>query len=142
MKTKRYGVNVGSSSILVVFVTVCLVSFAALSIVSANSDYKLTSKMAERSVNYYATCNQAYQSLAELDSTLETACANMSEENFYSQYGYEQSFTYPISDIQSLRVTVRLNYPSSDNDPLYQIREWRIITTGTLDYDESLPVFQ
>lgn len=142
MKTKRYGVNVGSSSILIIFVTVCLVSFAALSIVSANSDYKLTTKMADRSTNYYATCNQAYQDLAELDSTLAAAYASMSEENFYTQYGYELSYTYPLSSIQSLNVIVDLNYPSSDNDPLYRIREWRIITTGTLDYDESLPVFQ
>ena len=142
MKTKRYGVNVGSSSILIIFVTVCLVSFATLSIVSANSDYRLTTKMAERATRYYNACNQAYRTLAELDSTLAASYADMSEDSFYTQYGQELSYTYTISDIQSLRVTVALNYPSSDDDPLYQIKEWRIITTGTLDYDESLPVFQ
>ena len=34
--------NIGSASILLVFVILCLVSFAVLSIVSANADSKLS----------------------------------------------------------------------------------------------------
>ena len=41
-KEKRsFGLSIGSSSILMVFVVLCLTTFATLSLVSANADYKL-----------------------------------------------------------------------------------------------------
>ena len=141
MKQKRYGVNVGSSSLLIIFVVVCLVSFAALSIVSANSDYKLTKRMAERETNYYNACNDAYRALASIDRTLLSLYESSdSEDDFYERAGYTKSFTYPVSDIQSLRVIIRIHYPRNASDPRYTITEWQVVTTGTLDYDQSLPV--
>ena len=41
-RKKQFGMNIGSASILLVFVILCLVSFAVLSIVSANADSKLS----------------------------------------------------------------------------------------------------
>ena len=38
-KAKGFDINVGTSSILLIFVTLSLVSFATLSLVSANADY-------------------------------------------------------------------------------------------------------
>ena len=143
MKQKRYGVNVGSSSLLIIFVVVCLVSFAALSIVSANSDYKLTKRMAERETNYYNACNDAYRALSSIDHTLLSIYESSSgEDDFYAQTGYTKSFTYPVSDIQSLRVVIQIHYPQNDGAARYTITEWQVITTGTLEYDESLPVIQ
>ena len=45
--------GIGSSSLLVTFIILCLVSFATLSIVSANADYKLSGKVLERTTAYY-----------------------------------------------------------------------------------------
>lgn len=143
MKQKRYGVNVGSSSLLIIFVVVCLVSFAALSIVSANSDYKLAKRMAQRATDYYSACNSAYRALADIDRTLLSIYeASGSEEEYYAQTGFTKSFAYPVSDIQSLRVVIEIHYPENSRDVRYTITEWRLITTGTLEYDESLPVLQ
>ena len=51
-KSKKSGLSfssgIGSSSLLVIFVILCLVSFATLSIVSANADYKLSKKVLDR----------------------------------------------------------------------------------------------
>ena len=41
-RKKQFGMNIGSASILLVFVILCLVSFAVLSIVSANADSSIT----------------------------------------------------------------------------------------------------
>lgn len=143
MKQKRYGVNVGSSSLLIIFVVVCLVSFAALSIVSADSDYKLTKRMADRATNYYNACNSAYRALADIDRTLLSIYeTSNSEEEFYAQTGYTKSFAYPVSDIQTLRVVIDIHYPANDGDSRYSITEWKLITTGTLEYDQNLLVLQ
>ena len=45
--------NIGSASILLVFVILCLVSFAVLSIVSANADSRLSTRVLERTTAYY-----------------------------------------------------------------------------------------
>ena len=69
-KKKQFGMNIGSASILLVFVILCLVSFAVLSIVSANADSRLSTRVLERTTAYYDACNQAEQSLAGMDNTL------------------------------------------------------------------------
>ena len=58
-KKKQFGMNIGSASILLVFVILCLVSFAVLSIVSANADSKLSARVLERTTAYYAACNHS-----------------------------------------------------------------------------------
>ena len=70
-KKKQFGMNIGSASILLVFVILCLVSFAVLSTVSANADSKLSTRVLERTTAYYNACNQAEPSLAGMDKTLK-----------------------------------------------------------------------
>ena len=79
-KKKQFGMNIGSASILLVFVILCLVSFAVLSIVSANADSKLSNRVLERTTAYYDACNQAEQSLAGMDQNIirrqkKTSCS-------------------------------------------------------------------
>ena len=62
------GVNVGGSSILVIFILLCLTTFATLSMVSANADLKLTEKSAAAAQDYYAADAEAEQILAAIDA--------------------------------------------------------------------------
>ena len=83
-KKKQFGMNIGSASILLVFVILCLVSFAVLSIVSANADSRLSTRVLERTTAYYDACNQAEQSLAGMDNTLRRVYeASDSEDAYY-----------------------------------------------------------
>ena len=75
--------NIGSASILLVFVILCLVSFAVLSIVSANADSKLSARVLERTTAYYAACNQAEQSLAGMDKTLQRMYASRQRRSLF-----------------------------------------------------------
>jgi len=144
MKNKNhYGINVGSSSILMIFVILCLVSFAALSIISANADYKLTEKIADRTKAYYNACNEAEETLSSFDKALHNHYKkSLSEEEYFAAVGKNKSFIIQISDIQSLQVELTVNYPESIDTPLYQIDAWQVITTGELDYDDSLNVIK
>mgnify|MGYP000498952913 FL=1 len=98
-RKKQFGMNIGSASILLVFVILCLVSFAVLSIVSANADSKLSARVLERTTAYYAACNQAEQSLAGMDKTLQRMYASSdSEEAYFVAVGHGKSYVIPISD--------------------------------------------
>lgn len=51
---RKFGfVNIGTASLLVVFLTLCLVAFAMLSLSTAKNDYEFSKKLAERTTVYY-----------------------------------------------------------------------------------------
>jgi len=138
MKQKNYGVNIGSSSILLIFVLLCLVSFAALSIVSANTDAKLNNKVVERTTSYYEACNEAQTSIAEIDKTLhDLYTSGVDEEVYFAQVGHDISYVIPISDNQSLNVDLEILYPQNAGDTFYQIISWKVITPDTVTFDDS-----
>ncbi len=73
-KQQSYFVNIGSSSLLVIFLILCLVTFAILSLSSAKSDYTFSERLAEHKRAYYEASSRAEDIVAEIDSILyETA---------------------------------------------------------------------
>lgn len=135
--------GIGSSSILVIFVILCLVSFAALSIVSANADYKLSKKVLERTTAYYNASNQAETMLAQLDFTLRSIYEDSnSEEEYFELAGHGKSFSLPLSDLQSLEISVTIEYPLEDGDSFYHLTSWQVVTTGELEYEGTLNVLK
>ena len=135
--------GIGSSSILVIFVILCLVSFATLSIVSANADYKLSTKILDRTTAYYEAQNQAEEELAQLVASLRETYETMSSSaDFFDITGSETSFLIPVSDLQSLEVTVQILYPDNPDGSYYQVLSRKVITTQELDYDSTLNVIK
>ena len=169
MKKKRFGVNIGTASILIVFVVVCLVSFAVLSLVSANADYKLTQKLAERETDYYNACNLAYRDLNTIDDMLhvyedevkaelearEDLAQGTSDflrtgtDSYYRKClnidGFDHDTkliirTYEVSDMQKLYVEIYIN--SYGNSEHYSIKQWKLVADDDIAYDEKLPLLQ
>ena len=65
--------NIGTSSLLVIFLILCLVTFAILTLTSAKSDADFAEKLAHHKTNYYAACNTAESTLDEIDAVLADA---------------------------------------------------------------------
>ena len=131
------GVNVGTSSLLLVFVVMCLVSFATLATVSARADEKLNNKVTERSASYYSACNEAEERLAGIDDTLRTLYGTVSDRNdYFDQGGTSIDFAIPVPDVQTLSVSVKVNYPDNGEDRFYTITKWKLETTGSLIEEE------
>ena len=137
-KKREFRVNVGTSSILLIFVVLCLVAFATLSIVSAGADYKLSRKVADRTSAYYEAANQAEKYIASIDKTLQSVYATAeNEEAYFTAVGRSKSYLVPISDLQSLSIKLDILYPTTDDAPFYQLTSWQVITTGELEYENS-----
>lgn len=66
-KQQSYFVNIGSSSLLVIFLILCLVTFAILSLSSARSDYTFSERMAEHKQAYYEASARAETIVAAID---------------------------------------------------------------------------
>lgn len=65
--------NIGASSLLVIFLILCLVTFAILTLTSAKSDADFAEKLAHHKTNYYVACNTAESTLDEIDAVLADA---------------------------------------------------------------------
>lgn len=145
-KTFSSGMNVGSSSILVTFVLLCLVTFAALSFVSAKADYNLAVQTAERITNYYSADTSAEVYLANIDSLLSKLADESDKDTYYNNiegvfsdndiYSVIKSgddtfihYEMKVSDSQCLNVTVKVLYPEDDSDSTFCITQWENVTT-------------
>ena len=139
----HFSLGIGSASILIIFVILCLVSFATLSVCSANADLKLSTKVLSRNTAYYEAVDKAEHMLAQLDNTLiKVYSSALNEEEYFATVGRNKSFLIPISDLQSLEINVTIQYPRKSDDTFYVVDCFHVIITGELDYDESLPVLQ
>lgn len=118
-------VNIGSSSLLVIFLVLSLVAFAVLSLVSAHSDYKLTSRLAEHKTEYYDASSKAEEILAQMDTVFEEQAGkagdNLAEypkavvdELLSEPFLDEVDLTYTIFEMGNKKV-------SSDKDALLEL---------------------
>lgn len=121
--------NIGSASMLLIFVILCLVSFAALSIASANADRQLTDKITDRTNAYYAACGSAEESLAGIDRVLAAQYLTSPDEaSYFEAVGRSKSYAIPISGSQILYVAIEILYPETAEDTYYRITNWQVIT--------------
>ena len=143
-KTNHVNLNLGTSSLLLIFVVLSLVSFAVLSLSSALSDKKHTDKTVDKNVSYYSACNEAYEKLADLDKKLIDIYKASSDEASYLKACEELDLemTIPVTEYQGLEVKVIPNYPLSDEDTFYSIRSWKLIHTSEPKLDFSINVMK
>lgn len=139
------GVNAGVSSILIIFVLLCLTTLATLSVVSANTDYKLTAKSAQAESEYYAADARAEELLAFVDDCLLKAYEKTNDEDGYkreiqnliSQSPVPMDFTgdmlyysVPVNESQQLQVALGLPYPAGADARRFTREQWRVVITA------------
>lgn len=139
--------NLGTSSILTVFVLLCLTTFAVLSLVSANADYRLSTALSRRTTAYYEASNHAERKLADIDRRLavidsdtssEAAYFSRVREELHTDDKFSLSWNEHISDSQVLQIELTLTYPSSEQPYYYRIDQWNVIETGDWAEDQTL----
>ena len=120
MKTKKIAyppIQIGTSFMLVIFLTLCMVIFAVLSLSSAVKDYNYSQKNAARTTAYYEACNAA-----EPPTKNETI-----------------SYTVPIDEDELLQV-VLTTQPQGEKP--YTITSWQQLSTSEWTGDQTLPVLK
>jgi hypothetical protein len=144
-KKRSYGFQAGTSSILIIIVILALVCFAGLSIVSATADYKLSSRLADRTTSYYEAVSLANEDFSVVyQNFLDIYRSTDSREAYFAKikesYADSLTFSYPISDTQALVACISPVYPASETGNLFQITKFQVETVEDLELDNSLPV--
>ena len=126
MKEKKSSyppINMGTSFMLVIFILLCMVIFAILSLSSALRDYDYSKQKADRIKSYYEACNEAEEIYANIETEGHT----------------EDSIEYsvPINENEHLQVILKRR---SDTENNYFIHSWLQISTKEWTADPTLPV--
>ena len=134
-------VNGGVSLFLLTFIILCLVSFAALSIVSARADARLTEKYRQQTEYYYGARNEAQKYLQELDGGAGGA-AGGGDGTGATVAGSDGVITrrFPAGPHMDLILTVQPAAGRGDKN--YHVICEKTESTVTYNYDSTLPVMK
>lgn len=165
-KNRSSFINIGFSSIVMVFIMICLVTFATLSVLTAHSDYRLSQKMADKTTAYYNADAIARDMTEAIDTQLYNIyLVSSSLTEFYetvlaSDFSTDVpsgvhaitlesangdvtlSYTVPISEVQTLHVSLQINYPYAGSECFSTITRWQTVTENAPDEsDEYLNLY-
>lgn len=159
-------VNIGSSSLLVVFLVLCLVTFATLSLSGAKSNYNFSQRLADRKTDYYEASRKAELLLDSIDNVLaETyeasalpyyseAKKRLSElvlnkdvedialETNFSAEIPSIAYSIPINENQALSVVLELTPVNNTSEGFYQIKQWKAVSTADWEGNNTLKLIQ
>lgn len=135
MNRKKYPVvHMGTTSILTVFVILCMVTFAALSLLTASRNAQYNDQVRERTDAYYQAVSRAYQEIADIDRTLQEYWTDGAWEQAQPEY----SFNVPIDETSELSVRLTTHEPDVEDASLYTISEFAEISTKDWKGDQSM----
>lgn len=157
-KSQAYGIHIGSSTLLTVFLILCLVTFAVLSLVSARSDYSFSQKTADRKTAYYQASNQAEEVLEALDTlfeetyqensasfvqSVEKALTHFSVNDIKIVSNFQNgesviSYQVPLDERQVLAVSLRLCAAPEEENCSYHILTWQVKNNAEWNNDQTL----
>lgn len=151
MNEKQWGgrINIGTSSLILIFIILCLTVFGLLSLSSAGSDWKLAQKNAEAVRAYYEADGQAVEFAAMVEEAL-SRCSQASDEKEYRRLvkqelgGFYQEETGIVrTDMemlygQMLRIELEIN---REEEAGYRILAWKVYHFVDYDIDKSIPVW-
>lgn len=149
---------IGSSSLLVVFLVLCLATFAILSLSSAKSDYSFTERLAEHKTNYYTASSHAENVVSDIDRLLEDTYKSrvmtqaeyldalnpvlLTHEAVPLSYSADSgspviSFNITIDERQALFVELEVTDPSKSPN-YYEIKTWQVRPSNAWESDDTL----
>lgn len=148
----------GFSTILLSFVMICVVTFSALTLITAHSDYRLSQKVAEKNQKYYQAQEQAYSKINTIEQLLthtylDTTCKEayyaqlVTELTYYGTYLTNEqeailSFSEPIAEDRSLCIKLRIKYPQNASDTFFEIIEWKSVYIREMPEDTYMNLIQ
>ncbi|MCR5000956.1 MAG: hypothetical protein K6A71_04080 [Lachnospiraceae bacterium] len=154
MKKKfKGGINVGTSSVLTAFVLLSMVSFAALTYLSAHSDLNLSRQTAQRTSEYYEANRMAELYMANIEGLLSKhlkTCSNagdyydgipelfadndmvIASEEPNKNDPVTLSYQVPVNESLTLNVTLKTHYPEEGDEQLFHIDSWNAVNTSNL----------
>lgn len=162
MNKRKFPVtNIGSVSLLMIFIVLCMVTLAALSLSTASGSYRSAQTLAGHTTAYYRACQQSREKACKdredpagmlsfhfrCRQLLSTGASTLGITGSDGSLIY--SFQTAVNKSQELEVRIQITYPDSsatagsdreDSDTasaFYKITCWKMTSTSDWNADNS-----
>lgn len=125
-------VNIGTSSLLIIFVILCLVVFAALALSSAKSDLQFSEDLAQRKTAYYEASYRAEEIAGEIDSLLAQGKSPEECSAEVKVSGSSAEYEVIIDDSRKLVVSLRITGRT------FEIQKWQTVALKEWEGNDTL----
>ncbi len=151
MNEKQSGgrANIGTSSLILIFIILCLTIFGLLSLSSAGSDWKLAQKNAQSIKGYYEADSLAVEFTAMVEETLAECEKDGDEETFW-QLVKERLGEYYREETKTVETDMEMLYGQMLHVALeidrkeetgYRVLAWNVYHSVDYEIDRSMPVW-
>ena len=158
-------ISTGTTSLVLIFVLLCMLTFSVLSLVSAQANLRLSRLSAQRTTDYYAAENAANEILIDVEDAARSAvkARYLSSVNYDSQgpafagevvkrmrdpdsvsVTEEGQLLYqvPLGENQVLRVQLRVFPEAAEGGWHYEITAWQAVSGYDWTNEDTLQVAQ
>ena len=137
----KHNANIGTSSLILIFIVLCLVTFGLLSLSNAKSDWNLAEKNKDAVTVYYEADAAGEEFVAMVDGIVrETGgrpdLLKAALNDYYRAETDTIATEIPMNFGQVL--CVELKYA---DDLTYEIMTWKVYNQDEYEIDDSLPVW-
>ena len=148
-KSSRNKVSIGASSLILIFIVLCMATFGLLSLSSAQGDLKLARRNADAVKGYYEADNEGQQWLKDVDGVLmeemgkgqnSDQCTLEIKDRLGDLYDRETgliSTDIPMDRGRSLRIELVLMC----GEKRYEVKSWYVYNSEEYEIDTSMPVW-
>ena len=137
-KTKYPIMNMGTVSVLTIFIVLCMVTFATLTYISVRKDASFAEQLAGRTTAYYAAVSEANRQIADIDALLRQAWEGGTWQDIEKTY----EFSVPIDSEKELQVVLEACSPDQASGLFFRILQFQEVSSAEWTGDTSLPVLQ
>lgn len=151
MNEKRSGgrINIGTSSLILIFIILCLTTFGLLSLSSAGSDWKLAQKNAESVKGYYEADSRGVEFVAMVEEAL-ARCSQAADDKEYLRLVQEELGSFYQEETGMAQAEIEMLYGqvlhieleiNRKEEAGYRILAWKVSHSVDYDIDKSIPVW-
>ncbi|MCI9362168.1 MAG: short-chain dehydrogenase [Hungatella sp.] len=142
-------ISIGTSSLILIFIILCLTVFGLLSLSSAVSDLKLALKNGESVKGYYEADSKAVEFTAMVEDVL-AGCSKAADDEEYLQMIKEGLGNYYREETGTVQADIEMLYGqmlhieleiNREEEAGYRILAWNVYHSVDYDIDRSMPVW-
>lgn len=154
--------NIGLISLMMIFIVLCMVIFAILSLSSAIAADRTGQKNADHTAEYYHAFSKAEETLADMDDIFQDSYQKASNAEEYCRMildhlpetveginiegQIEASYQTDINDSQALSVKIAAlplqEIQSDTNHSFYKILTWQVVQKDSWEGDNTIQLIQ
>ena len=151
-QTAKYKVNIGLTSLILIFIILCLATFSLLSLSSARGDQSLAVRSAQAVTVYYRADAQGEKWLKQADAILQKETIGvMSQDEIKTLAGnvalelgcnVDEKTGYISTDISMERgQALHIDLALTGDENRYEVKSWYVYDSGNYEIDDSMPVW-